>query len=85
MKPGEAINILKDVAPANREKFIKIGCLFITEGNSDYLFSDDYTVIKRLLEKPEKKIKEFIESQNLKKKLKQDELDKAEGTNNNPT
>lgn len=68
MRPKDEISILAEVSPENREKFIKIGCLFITEGNSDYIYSDDYTVIKRLSEKPEKSIAEFLEKIALKKK-----------------
>lgn len=82
MRPKDEISILTEVAPENREKFIKIGCLFITEGNSDYIYSDDYTVIKRLSEKPEKSIAEFLEKIALKKNRRNNELDKAEGTNN---
>lgn len=48
MNPKGHIDILKDVAPANREKFIKIGCLFISEGNTNYIFNTEYTQIKRL-------------------------------------
>ena len=81
MNPMDKINILKDVAPANREKFVKICCLFISEGNTDYVFSEDYTVIKKLPEKPEKSIAEFKANLNLKRK--RNELDKTETTNNN--
>lgn len=81
MRPKDEISILTEVAPENREKFIKIGCLFITEGNSDYIYSDDYTVIKRLSEKPEKEIAAYLEKIALKKK--NNELDKAKATNNN--
>jgi hypothetical protein len=73
MTPKDEINILNDVAPKNREKFIKIGCLFILEGNSDYYFSEYYTSIKRYTDKP----CDFIE----RIKKKENELDKTKKRN----
>lgn len=80
LRPESEIRILDDVSPENREKFIKICCLFITEGNTDYTFSDDYTVIKRMDEKPEVSIARYKDLLRIKKE-KKNELDKAERNN----
>jgi len=45
MNIGEIYDLTKKVQEANRDLFIKCACLFISEGNSHYSFSDDYTTI----------------------------------------
>lgn len=45
MRIGDIYDLTKKVQEANRDLFIKCVCLFISEGNSHYLFSDDYTTI----------------------------------------
>lgn len=45
MKTGETYKIANKVQEANRDLFIKIVCLFILEGNQNYIFSEDYTKI----------------------------------------
>lgn len=82
MKPKDEIHILKEVAPVNREKFIKTVCLFIAEGNTDYSYSDDYSIIRRSPENSKIVIERLLHAITLKRKLKKDELDKAEKTNN---
>jgi hypothetical protein len=47
MKPGTAFAIDLYVKEYNRDIFIKTACLFITEGNIDWEFSDDYKNIRR--------------------------------------
>lgn len=85
MKPEDEIDLLKEVAPENREKFVKIACLFISEGNADYIYSNDYTKLKRLQIKDEARIAEVCELLTIKKNRKKDELDKAEKTNSRLT
>lgn len=36
------------VTDTTRDVFIKTVCLFISEGNGDYQFSEDFTTIKRI-------------------------------------
>lgn len=45
LQSGEVYDLKQKVSEANRDLFIKCACLFISEGNSDYSFSDDYTLI----------------------------------------
>jgi hypothetical protein len=47
MKPGTVFTIDLYVREYNLDLFIKIVCLFITEGNSCWEFSDDYKNIRR--------------------------------------
>lgn len=47
MRIGDIYDLTKKVQEANRDLFIKCVCLFMSEGNSHYLFSEDYTVIKK--------------------------------------
>lgn len=44
---GQYFDILKNVRSENYEIFIKICCLFISEGNSNYEFFANYTKIRR--------------------------------------
>lgn len=81
MNPRDEIDVLKEVAPENIAKFVIICCLFISEGNTDYIFSNNYTAIKRLPEKPEIKIAEYLRLLALKKNKNRHELDKAKETN----
>lgn len=45
MNVGERFNLTTKVKEQNRDLFIKCACLFITEGNGHYSFSEDYTKI----------------------------------------
>lgn len=45
MNVGERYNLTLKVQEQNRDLFIKCACLFITEGNGHYSFSEDYTKI----------------------------------------
>ena len=47
MKVGQTFAIDTTVKEENRELFIKIVCMFIQEGNSDYEFSSNYKIVKR--------------------------------------
>ncbi|MDR2949206.1 MAG: hypothetical protein LBV71_08350 [Prevotella sp.] len=60
LHPGEQIVIEDDVCPENRERFIKVSCMFIMENNPDYEFTNDYTAIKRLLENPVIRIPQIL-------------------------
>lgn len=46
MLPGKPFNIEEKVREENRELFIKIVCMFISEGNGNYGFSDDYKKVR---------------------------------------
>lgn len=50
LSKGQRIDIDRMVRPANREWFVKIGCLFIWDGHTDYEFASDYSHIRRLPE-----------------------------------
>ncbi|MBF0763335.1 MULTISPECIES: hypothetical protein [Parabacteroides] len=59
MRVGGVFSLDNEVREENRELFIKIVCMFILEGNSDYDFSSDYKTIRRhekatLVRKPRK-------------------------------
>lgn len=82
LPPGSSINLIKDVDPNSIQIFIKIVCLFIAEGNPDYVFSEDYTEIRRLNSCTSDSIKNILEKISRKKNIKKDELDKAKATNN---
>jgi hypothetical protein len=72
MKPLEAMNIEKNVQPANREIFIRTVCLFVHEGNTDYEFTPDWSAVRRLAEKPENAIRRLnaeLERKRVKKQL----------------
>lgn len=47
LDPGQTIDLTSHpkITDRNRDLFIKIGCLFISEGNNGYEFSNDYTKI----------------------------------------
>lgn len=45
IKRGTYFDITKHVQKGNYEIFVKIGCMFITEGHPEYEFSTDYTKI----------------------------------------
>lgn len=47
LEPGDGLIIEQDVDPKNRERFIKVGCMFILE-NPDYEFSSDYRILRRM-------------------------------------
>ncbi|MDR2915591.1 MAG: hypothetical protein LBV74_12290 [Tannerella sp.] len=47
IKVGESFSIEKYVKKENLNLFIKIVCYFITMGNSNYEFTDDYKYVKR--------------------------------------
>lgn len=49
LKPGQKLILSqeKNITNQNRDLFIKTTCLFISEGNSEYEFSNDYTAIIR--------------------------------------
>lgn len=79
MAPGEVLRIEYDVSPENRERLIKVSCLFILETNSDYEFSDDYTVLKRLEQKPETRVQEVILERLQKKRRIKNELERSQG------
>ncbi len=46
MKPGDKFPIDRNVKQENIELFIKIVCLFISEGNDNYDFTNDYKVVR---------------------------------------
>ena len=43
---GGSFRIDERVRPENRELFVKIGCMFIQEGHTDYDFNDTFTTIR---------------------------------------
>lgn len=43
---GGSFRIDERVRPENRELFVKIGCMFIQEGHTDYDFNDTFTIIR---------------------------------------
>jgi len=47
LKPGQSLNITthSKITERNRDLVIKIGCLFISESNYNYEFSNDFTKI----------------------------------------
>lgn len=47
LRPLESIDVLKQVHPDSRDKFIKICCMFIREDHPDYYFTPDYKTLKR--------------------------------------
>lgn len=47
MKVGEIFSISEKVKVENIDLFVKIVCMFIQEGNSDFVFSDDFKKVKR--------------------------------------
>lgn len=47
MEVGKTFSLDKEVKEENRELFVKIVCMFIQEGNSDYDFSPDYKTVRR--------------------------------------
>lgn len=47
MKAGEVFSIADKVRVENIDLFVKIVCMFIQEGNSDFVFSDDFKKVKR--------------------------------------
>lgn len=47
LHPGQYFDIVKNVRSENYELFVKICCLFIVEGHSNYEFFGNYTKIKR--------------------------------------
>lgn len=77
---GEILDISQNVNPANRAKFIQISCLFIQEGHTDYEFSNDYSRIVRLMEKPEIVVGEIMNQLNQKKIKIKNELAQGKGT-----
>ena len=75
MVTGTAFDIRIKVREENRDLFIKSACYFIACGNSEYCFSDDYTVITR---NAQANIKEVLTKlQHRKEKKKMDELQKT--------
>ena len=46
MKRGDELNIPKIVKRENLELFIKVVCLFISEGGYTYSFSQDFNIIR---------------------------------------
>lgn len=75
MQPFEVIMIRKDVAPENYDWFIKSCCLFIWDGNTDFIFSNDYAVLKRMPSKPEDDIAAYKNL--LSQKIQRHELEPA--------
>lgn len=47
LRPGESIDIIKQVHPDAMDKFIKICDMFISDGHSEYGFTYDYKIQKR--------------------------------------
>lgn len=47
MHVGDRFSLDDNVREENRELFVKIVCMFIQEGNSDYDFSPDYKIVRR--------------------------------------
>ena len=47
MTAGDIIDVQKIVRRENLEVFIKVVCLFISEGNGDYSFSSNFNTVKR--------------------------------------
>ena len=73
--PLERINIEKEVRPENRRWFVKVGCMWIREGNSDYVFSGDFRFFRR-----EEKVETTIAwmKEELRKKRQRKEQQKTE-------
>lgn len=84
MYPGEIMRIEKDVRPKNRDKFIKVACLFILEGHAEYEFSDDYSMIIRRQQKPDKIVQQVYKELEIKKNMK-NELEQSSGSDNRET
>ena len=47
MPVGGTFSLESNVREENRELFVKIVCMFILEGHSDYSFSDNYKIVIR--------------------------------------
>lgn len=47
MPIGKTFSLDSNVKEENRELFVKIVCMFILEGHSDYSFSDNYKIVIR--------------------------------------
>jgi hypothetical protein len=47
MQEGQVFNLSTDISitDRNRDLFIKVACMYINEGNENYSFSNDYTLI----------------------------------------
>lgn len=47
LKKGESIDVMQNerITDKNRDLFIKTVCLFISEGNSNYEFNENYTTV----------------------------------------
>lgn len=47
MEEGQVFNLSTDISitDRNRDLFIKVACMYINEGNENYSFSNDYTLI----------------------------------------
>jgi hypothetical protein len=80
LKPGEYLELEKDVRPENRKLFVQVACLFILENHPDYQFTTDYSIIKRLRINPQTNIKRII--QQLNNKRKSNELERSSGADN---
>ena len=74
MRVGGVFSLDNEVREENRELFIKIVCMFILEGNSDYDFSSDYktirrhekaTLVRKQLGKTELAVKLYIHRKNI--------------------
>ncbi len=75
MNPMDFISVRKDVAPENYCWFIKSCCLFIWDGNTDFIFSNDYAFLRRSSFKDEDQVAKYHHL--LKEKKRRHELESA--------
>lgn len=50
VKEGQSFDISADISitDRNRDLFIKVACMYIADGNENYSFSEDHTIISRI-------------------------------------
>lgn len=73
MAPGESYLVSKRIRPENREKFVKIACMYMSECKEEYyVFGKDCFTIKRLEETVEQTIERLKKIRDERKRRSQE-------------
>lgn len=50
IEEGKSFNLSTDISITNRNRdlFIKVACMYIADGNENYSFSEDHTIISKM-------------------------------------
>lgn len=61
LSPGESYSVAERIRPENRQRFVKIACMYMSESN-EYVFGKDYFTIRRLEESTQQTIERINET-----------------------